>query len=1067
MNMIRMIKIFGWEPKIFDQVAEKREGELKYLRQFKILELFTIPVLTMIFTFMAYTLVMKQELTASRVFSSMTVFQILQENLYTIFGMIPVIIQAKVSLDRVNDFLLNTELLDEYTSEKDSSNAETAHEVVAAQNIDPSIIGFREASFTWSSSDDDDDDTPGSHYHGFTLRIDNELTFKEGVINLIVGPTGSGKTSLLMALLGKGRQRLQRAELLKTIHNDRRNALPSIWSNLILSTASCRGCRLRRSGILGSKRDDKSDDNILFGAPFDKERYDKVIEQCGLKRDLELFEAGDRTEVGEKGLTLSGGQKARITLARAIYSSAKILLLDDILAALDVHTAKWIVDKCLKGDLIQGRTVLLVTHNVHMVKPVAEFVVSLGTNGRIKSQGSLSKALSKNKKLAQAVKKVEQAHKVQLNQVPPPEANTAPVKKADGKLVIAEEISVGHVGWPARTYTRLFSHVVDVHPFTVKLYFENLGGKMPITFWALFLGGMLGTSVIETFQAWFLGYWADQYETHDASEVNVVYYITVYTILLLFLLISYLMACFVFVYGCLRASRAIHAHLIASVLGTTLRWLDRTPTSRIITRCTQDIQAVDGPISSGFGNLVEMTSSMLLKFVGVVVISPQFLIPGIVVSVLGGWCGQIYMRSQLAVKREMSNNRAPVLGHVGAAMSGLTSIRAYGAQQAFTLESYRRIDRYSRPARTFFNLNRWVCIRIETLAGIFAASLGAYLVYWGGETASNTGFSLTMAGEYYSERNGTTNVFFTLSQVGFSGMILWWIRLLNDFEVSGNSLERIQQYVVIEQEPKPEKHGIPPAYWPTSGELIVDNLSARYSTNGPKVLQDISFHVKAGERVGIVGRTGSGKSSLSLALLRCIITEGMMLYDGMPTDTLNLDALRSNITIIPQVPELLSGTLRQNLDPFSQHDDATLNNALRAAGLFSLQSEDDEARLTLDSPIASGGGNLSVGQRQILALARAIVRRSKLLILDEDYETDTIIQTSLRQQLDKDVTLLTIAHRLQTIMDADKIMVLDAGRLIEFDKPSELLKKEKGLLRALVDESDDRDRLIAMANGAA
>ena len=197
------------------------------------------------------------------------------------------------------------------------------------------------------------------------------------------------------------------------------------------------------------------------------------------------------------------------------------------------------------------------------------------------------------------------------------------------------------------------------------------------------------------------------------------------------------------------------------------------------------------------------------------------------------------------------------------------------------------------------------------------------------------------------------------------------------------SLERIQEYANIEQEPKPIPEGVPPAYWPASGELVVENLSAKYSDDGPEVLHGLSFHVKSGERVGVVGRTGSGKSSLTLALLRCILTEGTVLYDGIPTSKINLEALRTNITIIPQVPELLSDTLRGNLDPFGQYDDATLNDALRAAGLFSVQSEDDEGRITLDTAISSGGGNLSIGQRQILALARAIVRRSKLLILDE------------------------------------------------------------------------------------
>ncbi|CCM06514.1 uncharacterized protein FIBRA_08786 [Fibroporia radiculosa] len=354
-------------------------------------------------------------------------------------------------------------------------------------------------------------------------------------------------------------------------------------------------------------------------------------------------------------------------------------------------------------------------------------------------------------------------------------------------------------------------------------------------------------------------------------------------------------------------------------------------------------------------------------------------------------------------------------------------------------------------SRAFYNLNRWVFIRTDSLAALFSASLGAYLVYSGSATASDTGFSLSMA-------------------VSFSTYILYAVRMFNEFEVSGNSLERIQQYMEIEQEEKPTENGVPPAYWPASGDLKVEKLSARYSSDGSRVLENVSFEVKSGERVGIVGRTGSGKSSLTLALLRCILTEGSVYYDGLPTDKINLDALRSSVTIIPQVPELLSGTLRQNLDPFGQYDDAVLNDALRSAGLFSLQNDSDGSRITLDSQIAGGGGNLSVGQRQILALARAILRQSKLLILDEatsaiDYATDAVIQASLRREMDSGVTVLTVAHRLQTIMDADKIMVLDAGRIVEFGKPTELLENKNGMLRALVEESGDKASLLAMAAG--
>ncbi|KAG9074954.1 hypothetical protein FRC06_010360 [Ceratobasidium sp. 370] len=318
--------------------------------------------------------------------------------------------------------------------------------------------------------------------------------------------------------------------------------------------------------------------------------------------------------------------------------------------------------------------------------------------------------------------------------------------------------------------------------------------------------------------------------------------------------------------------------------------------------------------------------------------------------------------------------------------------------------------------------------------------------------ASNTGFSLNLA-------------------IAFSGGILWWVRNLNKFEVQANSLERIQAYIQVEQEPEAVPEKVPPAYWPASGNITVENLVARYSADGPAVLHGLSFEIKSGERVGVVGRTGSGKSSLTLSLLRMIPIEGNVYYDGIPTHAINLDALRSNITTIPQQPELMSGTVRQNLDPFDEHDDAVLNAALRSAGLNTLQTEDDEGYIGLDSGVSAGGGNFSLGQRQIMALARAIVRRSKVLILDEataaiDYNTDAAIQHSIRTELN-DMTLIIVAHRLQTICDADKIMVLEAGKIIEFDSPTALLQRDGGAFKSLVDESGDRDALYAMAKKQA
>ncbi|KAG8740686.1 hypothetical protein FRC12_015909 [Ceratobasidium sp. 428] len=472
---------------------------------------------------------------------------------------------------------------------------------------------------------------------------------------------------------------------------------------------------------------------------------------------------------------------------------------------------------------------------------------------------------------------------------------------------------------------------------------------------------------------------------------------------------------------------------------------------RITARFTQDMSMLDGPIPSIFRNWTDLTVQLCSRLVAILVVSPVFTIPAAIITFTAVWVGRVYMMAQLPLKREMSNARAPLFSHFGTALSGIITIRAYNVEDQFKEEASQLIDCYTRSARIFNNLNRWVAIRMDTLGGAFLAGLASYLVYvHSSASASLTGFSLTIA-------------------VTFSSLILMWVRMLNAFELLGNSLERIQHYVQIDQEPPFAQNKVPPAYWPTSGKLVVENLNARYSHDGPAVLHNVSFEVSSGERIGVVGRTGSGKSSLALSLLRMIPIEGTVYYDDIPTQSINLETLRSNITIIPQQPELISGTVRQNLDPFDESDDAALNAALRSAGLTEIQIGEGNMRIGLDTPVANGGTNFSVGQRQMLALARAIVRRSWVLILDEataaiDHDNDSVIQKSIRTEL-KGLTLIIIAHRLQTVCDADKILVLDEGKMVEFDTPAALLGKRDGVFKALVDESSDRNALYSLVQG--
>ncbi|KAG8875180.1 hypothetical protein FRB98_008049 [Tulasnella sp. 332] len=606
------------------------------------------------------------------------------------------------------------------------------------------------------------------------------------------------------------------------------------------------------------------------------------------------------------------------------------------------------------------------THNIGMMAALADLVVSVGSNGRVTSQDTILDALIKHSELREISKNEAEIEKKEEQVVDAMEKPSVDRKRSSGQLVAKEEVAEGKIVWSAC-------------------------------------------------------YWAKQYETRPGSEVNAVWYLssvdslcaatsnrlmfnlrTMYGLIIVLGLSCFAVGYVIFLLGKQRATRPAHTRLTKAILHAPLRWLDSTPSGRIIARFTQDITAIETSVSNTFYNLIGLSTSLLLKFISVLIYSPIFMFPGIAVGAWGAWIGSIYMTAQLPVKREMSNARSRVYSHFNAAMAGLTSIRAYGAEEVFRTESRKRIDGYTRPVRAFWDLNRWDCIRIDILGGSFAAFLATYLVHWRTPDASIAGFSLTM----------------TLS---FTNILLYWVRVLNMFQVEGNSLERIKAYVDIDQGPQPVESRKPAGSWPSSGSILVERLSAKYSNDGPEV-----FRIKSGERVGW-GRTGVGKSSLSLAFLRMIPTTGKLFYDGVDTSEINLDALRNNITIIPQQPELMSGSLRQNL----------------------VSEKDDENKIHLDTEVTSGGTSFSVGQRQIVALARAMKTYLFAALPDEatasvDYKTDAAIQRGHRQGVFNDTTLIIIAHRLQTIMTSDKILVLDAGNVVEFDSPRWLFSPRRG-----------------------
>ncbi|KAI0752922.1 P-loop containing nucleoside triphosphate hydrolase protein [Daedaleopsis nitida] len=1005
---IRTVKLLGWEPEQASKIEDARKSELREARKVTITLIWMdfiktfVPLVVMLATYATYTLLMHEDLSASIVFSSIALFEILRSQLGLFIWRRPILLQGWVSLTRINRLFQESQVLDEFNPNKRAALPPRA---------ESDTIAIRNARFTWTDNGSAD---LTLNDHVFSLKIDRELRFEKGGVHLIHGPTACGKTSLLMGLLGEMHYIPTSGDSYVSLPRDANGGVAYVAQEAWILQGTVR-------------------DNIVFGASFNAERYQKVLRECALMTDVQQWANGDDTVVGERGTALSGGQKARIALARAVYSSCQTLLIDDVLAALDNTTVRHIVTRCLNGELLHDRTVLLVSNNINAVLPVAKRVVEMGPGGTIvrNEQPTDEERASYGYDLIDPVE--------ELPLQGPRQAAPEPTKLSESsKPAKAEEIKEGHIGWDP-----------------LILLFGNMSAH-PVVYWIVFLAALLLSGLAVNAQFWLLGDWAKQYGKEPSSKVSVPLFLGIYSALLLGATVSDFAARSMHMTGSLRACAVIHKKLMESVLGTTLRWLETTPTSRVIARCTEDIGAIDGQIINFLFALLQLTAFLVLRLVMVMIVAPVFSVGVAIVAIVSGLYTRMYMRAQLPVKREQSNTRAPLIGHLNSTISGLVSIRAYGVQDRFRHDMYTRIDRWTRASNAFFNLNRWVIVRADMIGTLFTVSLAIYLTYFAQLDASNIGFSLSMA-------------------IAFSSKVYEWVRTFNAFEVA----ERIEQYLEIEREDVlMGTTGVAvEGCWPQSGDLRVVNLHASYDEyeNTSEVLKGLSFTVRSGERIGIVGRTGSGKSTLTVALLRCIFTnvppnvptkfasEGQVLYSGKSIGSISLPTLRKSITIIPQNPELFAGTIRQNLDPFSQYDTDELETALLSAqGLDTETGHLVEDRIHLNKTI-SGDGDLSAGERQIVALARAIVRKSKLLIMDEatssiDHACDARIQNALRKHLDAGVTVLTVAHRLPTIQDYDRVMVLDDGKMVEFDSLRTLLGNADSYFRELVDAAPKEEK---------
>ncbi|ORE10363.1 P-loop containing nucleoside triphosphate hydrolase protein [Rhizopus microsporus var. microsporus] len=1053
LSAIRIVKFFAWESEFKKRILNARENELGAIRSRLMMFMwilnawFLIPVLIMVTVFYVYT--ETNTLTASVAFTALALFNTFRGALDEFPLMISLVLQGNVSVKRVEKFLDEDEV-----------------DPIKEEDANGTMIGFvDDATFSWDNKPTNPDGT-------FKAAIKNlNLSFPVGKLSIVCGPTGSGKTTLLASLLGETHRMAGRAVLPRIIPN-KTSPLGGAVSGIayVAQTAWLQNCSIR--------------DNILFGLPYDEQRYQDVLYMTALTRDLDILEFGDATEVGEKGITLSGGQKQRVAIARAVYSQANTVILDDCLSAVDAHTAKHLYEHCLTGHLMKGRTVILVTHHVGLCLNGADYVVAL-KDGEVAAAGvpkDMLKSGALGEELANAEKEKADVSEERAVDGPIPTVPKTAVKKTtaegDGKLVKEEERAEGGVSWSVyKTYIDAsggFMFWITVLVLFCAAQGTTLAQDYWIRVWSAAYGrqesepmtnvtavgtvSIAGHSVSAIGQgASFINFYMYPTDEQQALEapanepIDAVYYLGIYFLIGMGAMLLTSLRTFILFTGAINASRRIHKQLLDRILRAKVRFYDTTPLGRIVNRFSSDLATIDQEVGPQLSFFIYSIVATLCVIMLVSYVTPTFLVPGAFIAGLFWMIGTYYLETSRDLKRLNSVSRSPIYVQFNESVNGVATIRAFGSQHRFINENYAKVDSNNRPFIWMWATNRWLHCRVDIL--------GAFVGFC-------TGFVLILARDWIDPGLAGLSLSYSLT---FTHHVLWVVRNYAMNEMNMNAVERVHEYLDIEEEPPTEiPETEPRPSWPEHGSVEVKDLVMQYAPENPPVLRNVSFKVNPREKIGIVGRTGSGKSTLALSLFRFMEpTSGHVYIDGVDIHTIGLNTLRSRLTIIPQDPVLFSGTLRSNLDPFDQHDDAELWASLKRAHLIDDENQQGENAISLDSPVTENGSNWSQGQRQLIALARALVKKSSLIILDEatssvDFDTDHKIQETIRTEF-KNSALLCIAHRIRTVADYDRILVLDHGQVKEFDTPYHLMKKEGGIFQQMCVRSGEYNELLSIA----
>uniref|UniRef100_A0A7N6BJF9 Multidrug resistance-associated protein 4 n=1 Tax=Anabas testudineus TaxID=64144 RepID=A0A7N6BJF9_ANATE len=763
--------------------------------------------------------------------------------------------------------------------------------------------------------------------------------------------------------------------------------------------------------------------NILFGKELDIQKYERVIKACALKRDLELLPDGDLTLIGDRGATLSGGQKARVNLARAVYQNADIYLLDDPLSAVDAEVGRHLFEQCICG-LLKNKPRILVTHQLQYLKAADEILVL--KEGHMVAKGTYTELQRSGVDFTSLLKKEEEEEQQQQ----PPQ----------GSSIVARSRTLSQ--------NSVLSHTSSVHsaePVHMVVEESRAQGNIGVGLYMKYLRA--GANIVFLIIVILINLLAQVLRCRCGALVKQngkFYFSNVKTSTIVFGFIRNMVLFNVLV----RCAQSLHNRMFNSIIKTPVRFFDINPIGRVLNRFSKDIGQLDSNMPWTFVDFIQV----FLQILGVIAVAasviPWILIPVVPLLLFFMYLRRYFLQTSRDIKRLESTTRSPVFSHLSSSLQGLWTIRAFGAEERFQKTFDAHQDLHSEAWFLFLTTSRWFAVRLDGICSIFVTitTFGCLLLR-DQLDAGSVGLALT-----YS--------------VTLMGMFQWGVRQSAEVENMMTSVERVVEYTELESEAPWETHKRPPPNWPSKGLVTFDQVSFSYSSEGPLVLQDLKAMFRPQEKVGIVGRTGAGKSSLVSALFRLAEPQGKIYIDGVLTSEIGLHDLRQKMSIIPQDPVLFTGSMRKNLDPFNQHTDEELWNALQEVQLKSVV---EELPTKLETVLAESGSNFSVGQRQLVCLARAILRKNRILIIDEatanvDPRTDELIQKTIRDKF-RDCTVLTIAHRLNTIIDSDRILVLDAGKIHAYDEPYTLLQDPGGIFSKMVQQTGKQEAatLLQMA----